>query len=155
MARKISLDDYENKIKDDEQLITKPKEKRKSKLPLILSLALILCSLVCIVFLIIYYKSDVTKYKDEIFKLEKQLATKDEIIDSYKYDLNKLTGNNTIQYMEKKLNFFDNNIVFRIEGFGDYYYTYDCMLKKVNGSFSYWAYNRERAISEGLREGRC
>lgn len=32
---------------------------------------------------------------------------------------------------------------------------YDCMMKKVNGNFTYWAYNKDAAISEGLKAGGC
>ena len=45
--------------------------------------------------------------------------------------------------------------MFQIEDFGNYYYTYDCMMEKVNGSFTYWAYNKEAAIARGLRAGGC
>ena len=58
-------------------------------------------------------------------------------------------------YDKQKLNFYDNSIVFVIEGFGDYYYSYDCMMQKVSGNYSYWAFNREAAIDRGYHEGRC
>lgn len=66
-------------------------------------------------------------------------------------DLNKFYSENS-----KKLSFFDKRIVFRIEGFGNYYYSYDCMMKKVGGnSFTFWAYNTEQARDYGIREGSC
>lgn len=53
---------------------------------------------------------------------------------------------------EEKLEFFDENIVFVLEGYGNYYYTYDQVQQITNGkSFSYWAYNKEAAISEGYQ----
>lgn len=48
-----------------------------------------------------------------------------------------------------KAKFLDENIVFVIEGYGDYYYTYDEMMRVVEGEFSFWAYNKEQAIALG------
>ena len=59
-------------------------------------------------------------------------------------------------YTKDKLDFIDKNIVFVIEGQGNYYYNYDCMMKKMGSSeFTYWAYNKEAAQSEGYYEGSC
>ena len=56
----------------------------------------------------------------------------------------------------EKLNFLDENIVFVIEGYGNYYYTYDCMEQVTDGSeYSYWAYNKEAAISKGYKPSSC
>lgn len=49
-----------------------------------------------------------------------------------------------------KAEFLDENIVFVIEGYGDYFYTYDEMISVVGDrQFSYWAYNKELAIALG------
>lgn len=52
-----------------------------------------------------------------------------------------------------KLNFYDENIVFVIDGYGDYYYTYDQMQTVTQGigGYSYWAYNKEQAIARGYK----
>lgn len=54
--------------------------------------------------------------------------------------------------LKDKCNFFDRYVVFVIEGYGNYYYTYDQMEQVTHGkSYSYWAYNIEQAISLGYR----
>lgn len=70
--------------------------------------------------------------------------------------LNMLKGDKTIFYMQDKLDFFDENIVFVIEGYGNYYYTYDCVQKITDGEeYSFWAYNKEAAKSNGYQKGTC
>lgn len=70
--------------------------------------------------------------------------------------LNTLTGKHDWSYVSDKLDFFDENIVFVIEGYGNYYYTYDCVQKITNGEeYSYWAYNIEAAKYEGYQKGTC
>lgn len=55
-----------------------------------------------------------------------------------------------------KANFLDENIVLVLEGYGNYYYTYDCVEKITNGeSYSYWAYNIEAAKVKGYKKGTC
>ena len=52
-----------------------------------------------------------------------------------------------------KADFLDENIVFVIDGYGRYYYTYDQMEQVTQGigEYSYWAYNKEAAISKGYK----
>lgn len=52
---------------------------------------------------------------------------------------------------KNKARFLDQSIVFVIEGYGDYYYTYDEMMRVMDGKgeFSFWAYNKELAIANG------
>lgn len=53
-----------------------------------------------------------------------------------------------------KLDFYDENIVFVIDGYGDYYYTYDQMETVTQGveEYEYWAYNKEQAIYLGYKK---
>ena len=69
--------------------------------------------------------------------------------------LDSLVGNKGTNYTKEKLDFFDENIVFVIEGYGDYYYSYDCVQRVTSGEYTYWAYNKEAAISKGYRKGTC
>ena len=49
-----------------------------------------------------------------------------------------------------KAEFMDQNIVFVLEGYGDYYYTYDAMMQITDSStFYFWAYNVEQARNLG------
>ena len=52
-----------------------------------------------------------------------------------------------------KIDFFDKHVVFVLEGYGNFYYTYDQMLQVTQGksSYSYWAYNIEQAIDLGYK----
>lgn len=56
---------------------------------------------------------------------------------------------------KNKADFLDKNIVFVIKDYGNYYYTYDCVQKITSGSYTYWAYNKEAAISKGYKKGTC
>lgn len=60
-----------------------------------------------------------------------------------------------LEYKEKA-DFLNNNIVFVLEGYGNVYYTYDC-VKKITGNeeYRYWAYNQEAAISKGFKKAKC
>ena len=44
--------------------------------------------------------------------------------------------------------------MFVIDGYGNYYYTYDQMEQVTQGidEYSYWAYNKEQAISLGYKK---
>lgn len=54
--------------------------------------------------------------------------------------------------LKYKCDFFDENIVFVIEGYGNYYYTYDQMKQVTQGKqYSFRAYNVAQAISLGYR----
>ena len=87
----------------------------------------------------------------------------DNIIDSFtdgsdwcETQLDLIKGDHTIFYIQEKLDFFDENIVFVLEGYENYYYTYDCVQKITGGEeYSYWSYNKEAAISKGYQKGTC
>lgn len=70
--------------------------------------------------------------------------------------LDSITGEHSTFYVQEKLDFFDENIVFVIEGYGNYYYTYDCVQKITDGEeYTYWAYNKEAAKVHGYQKGTC
>ncbi|MDD2392254.1 MAG: hypothetical protein PHU94_04920 [Bacilli bacterium] len=158
MAKKIRVENYETEISSEESLKSKPKLKpKKNKIKLLLIVFLIILIVVNVALGFLYFKSTNKngKLKEEnnkILKLNEDLENENEEINS---NLFNVIGLDSVYYVKNKLNFMDDNIVFKIEGFGNYYYTYDCMMQKVNGSYSYWAYNKEAAISNGLRAGGC
>lgn len=58
--------------------------------------------------------------------------------------------------LKDKTNFMDEHIVFVLDGYGSYYYTYDCMEEVTEGKeYSFWAYNKEQAISKGYKPFNC
>lgn len=111
--------------------------------------------IVCIIVLGIMYVNK----NQEVEDLYVDLELKDEAMWSYKSDsedLEDLLNGKTYYYVKNKLDLMDEAIVFEIDGYGNYYYTYDCMMKKVGSSeYSYWAYNKEQAIGRGLKRGSC
>ena len=156
MAKKISLEEYEKtkKVKDDKQ---KPEQKNKLLLPLEILIVLFGCSVICIVLLLLGKSDNAKETNDsEIERLKNNLNSKSELAKSYKEDLDRLTRGHDVGYIEDKLDFFDDSVVFVIEGFGNYYYSYDCMMQKVGtNAFTFWAYNPEAARDNGYREGGC
>ncbi len=85
----------------------------------------------------------VTKHLDEYtyWAYNKEQATSLNLVKS---NINVSEG-----WSEEKAAFLDENIVFVIEGFGNYYFTYDQMIsatEKMN-TYSFWAYNKAQAIS--------
>lgn len=95
------------------------------------------------------------------------LMEKNEIITDYKskntslsYELREVKDENFDLLLENselsiKAEFLDENIVLVIEGYGNYYYTYDCAEKITGGSYTYWAYNKEAAKANGYKKGIC
>lgn len=58
--------------------------------------------------------------------------------------------------LTNKSDFLDKHIVFIIDGYGNYYYTYDCMKEVTSGkSYSFLAYNTETAIAKGYKKFNC
>ena len=57
--------------------------------------------------------------------------------------------------IEEKAEFLDENIVFVLEGYGNKYYTYDCVQEITDGEYSYWAFNIDAAKSQGYKKGTC
>ena len=152
MAKKIKMSQEEIE-KYNAEIKKLPSKKSK------LTIAFIVLTIIFTISLIgsiIYFNNDISSLKKENDELASENAQLVLEKLSIKSDLDSILGSKTKSYIERKLEFFDESIVFRIEGFGNYYYTYDCMMKKVgNNKFTYWGYNKEAAISDGLRAGGC
>lgn len=151
MAKKIKIEDYEKEIKEV------PNKKEKKDILKISSLIANGLLVICLIIIIVMYES---LYSNSTLKVEDK-STVDEkkwIVKPLEFcdeELNGLLNDKTADYVKEKLKFIDDNIVFEIEEFGKYYYSYDCMMKKVDGNFSFWAYNKNAAIDAGLKEGSC
>lgn len=140
MAKKITIEEYEKQEKLKKKQ-NRPENRNKLLLPLEIIIVFMGISLIANVLL-------ARNYYNIKLALEKE-KSKPEPISGDIY-----TGEDLEKDM--KLEFYDDNIVFVIDGFGDYYYTYDCMMKKVgDNQYSYLAFNKEAAINEGYREGYC
>ena len=152
MSKKIKISQEEIE-KANNGIKKLPSKKSKLAIVFIVSTVVLIISLIGAT---IYFNNEISTLKkenDELTSKNAQLVLEKMSIES---DLASIIGSKTKSYIERKLEFFDESIVFKIEGFGNYYYTYDCMMKKVgNNNFTYWGYNKEAAISEGLRAGGC
>lgn len=150
-TKKASGEVAKKEIIEEVVVETKEKHSKLTIASLIFNGALIVCVIVLGIMCI--------NKNQEIENLHVDLEEKDEDMWSYKSDsedLEDLLNGRTYYYIKNKLDLMDEAIVFEIEGYGNYYYTYDCMMKKVGSSeYSYWAYNKEQAIGRGLKRGSC
>lgn len=90
-------------------------------------------------------------YADELIRRIKDLEN------SYKY-LSDDYWNERIENIKlrNKSNFMDEYIVFVLEGYGNYYYSYDCMKEVTEGKeYTFWAYNTNSAIVKGYKPFNC
>lgn len=114
------------------------------------SMILIICILIgVIVYLIQSNKTE--KLEKNISSLESTIST----LESQKKTLKKEKEDleEKIRKNNEKIDFYDKNVVFVIDGYGRYYYTYDQMEQVTQGtSFEYWAYNKEQAIDLGYKK---
>lgn len=142
MARKIKI----NSNLLDAQSDYKKNNQKKINIILIIIVGILTVSLIGG---FIYFNSKLSNANDEIDDLKSE--------NSRVYSrLYSITGFNTVDYIKDKLNFLDENVVFQIKGYGNYYYTYDCMIEKTVGKeYSFWAYNLAAAKGNGLKKGNC
>ena len=122
-------------------------------LPIIILSVILIISFAFNIFLVLNINNKNGASKSEVKKLHNKINRLEEEIDSMEDENWDLTQEKD-EY-EEKADFLDENIVFVIEGYGNYYYTYDCMNKVTNGEYSYWAYNEEAAIYNGYRKETC
>lgn len=151
MAKKISL----NSIEQNKKNIKGSTISKKLKIILIVLLSL---SIIGNITFGILYEISVNNNR-KLKQANKKLLSDNHSLESENEDIHNnlflLIGDKPVYYIKNKLNMMDENIVFRIEGYGNYYYSYDCVMKKTSGEFTYWAYNKEAAIANGLRAGGC
>ncbi len=81
----------------------------------------------------------------------------EETISYLRDELDKSEDNNKILKSEnleqlRKISFFDDNVVFVLEGYGRYYYTYDQVQQVTQGKKYYFSvYSVQDAINDGYR----
>ncbi len=151
MAKKVTKTEY-NEIKAQE----KSSSKNKLLLPLEIIIVLFGISLISIVIMVINNSKSNNKKEKEIDRLKIELASQKANTLSQKEEIKSIIGKHDTDYIKEKLDFFDDSIVFVIDGYGKYYYSYDCMMKKTGDkSFVFWAYNKEAAIDKGYKKGGC
>lgn len=116
-------------------------------------LIIILISVLIAIFLFIgtYFLVD---YIDSLkYQIESSQNSYNSIKTRYE-TLRKEYSDKQLEYQAKdaKIDFFDEHIVFVLDGYGNYYYTYDQMKQVTQGKeYSFGAYNKEAAISKGYK----
>jgi len=129
------------------------KNKKKSSLKFkiaIIILILIICVLIGVIVYLIQ-SNNTEKLENNISSLENSINTLESQKKTLKKEKEELEEK--IRKNNAKINFFDENVVFVIDGYGRYYYTYDQMEQVTQGtSFEYWAYNKEQAIDLGYKK---
>lgn len=115
-----------------------PKKKPKVAITVIVITVLSILLFFSILFNIIQYigDNDISKYEE------------DEQILDLEYSLNAHYWK-----LSEKAEFLDENIVFVIDGYGKYYFTYDKMIEitEDDDHYEFWAYNKELAIDLGYK----
>lgn len=102
------------------------------------------CLVIIILILIFGYNNKIKSVEQERDSIDTTCAYKTSTDCFFEYDTE-----------IEKAKFLDDNIVFVLEGYGNVYYTYDCVQKITNGEYTYWAYNIDAAKSKGYKAGRC
>lgn len=91
-------------------------------------------------------------YEEQLELKNNTISSKNKKISEYESKLSDTTWE-SIKY-EEKAKFLDENIVFVLDGYANYYYTYDQVQQVTQGvdEYTYWAYNKEQAISRGYKK---
>lgn len=78
-------------------------------------------------------------------------------LDSLRDDFYYLIGTNTQSYMKEKIHFMDNKIVFIIDGYDEYYFSYDCVqvIKNHYNDLKGSVILKDAAIDIGYKEYIC
>ena len=143
MAKKITIKDYENK----------KNKKERNKLVLTIQILLIIFGVSLISNVLLVKKC--FDYRTKTITAKEDYVTT--IITSDRNGNPKEVRYNPPLSKEEKSKFLDDNVVFILDdNDSKYYYSYDCLAKKVgDNNFSYWAYNKSAAKSKGYKEFSC
>ena len=128
----------------------KPHKNSKKKTVAIVVLSILLAlSTVFSVFMVIGSVGISEEYETQIAELQEDLDSKSEAYNSAHESLIKYRDYYEDNYA--KVDMMNSNIVFVIEGYGNYYYTYDQMMIATLGDaeYAYCAYNIEQAKGLG------
>ncbi len=147
----ISLKGYRDKKQEDEPIdiskkISKIQSNKKKKIIISIILFVVLLIAVIVGILIINnihqndldeVKTDETKYSDDYT-----------VANNYDNNDDEQSFAEWSNENKEKSDFLDKHIVFVIDGFGNYYYTYDQMIYVTQQmeEYEFWAYNKEQAI---------
>lgn len=96
----------------------------------------------------------IIKKQKDANELAKEIISLKETLESSSDSRFELLKENII--LRNKSNFMDEYIVFVLNGYGNYYYTYDCMKEVTEGKeYSFWVYSINNAIAKGYKPFKC
>lgn len=111
----------------------------------------LVCSFVVLISVIITVSVvKINDYEEQIELKNRTISQKNKKISENQIEISSCTLD--MRDYKEKADFLDENIVFVLDGYGRYYYTYDQVQQVTQGEkYSYWAYNKEAAISQGYK----
>ena len=119
-------------------------------------IAILLITIACLVFLFVQKDEDLKQANADAINWQKKHENMTSMYATLEKRFDELDDGNSFIYVKAKLDFYDNNIVFVIDGYGKKYYTYDCVQELTNNKeYSFWAFNTDAAISKGYKKGTC
>lgn len=137
----------ENDISKEKEKIVKTK--KEINIFMISSIILLVIVVLCGIYIYQDYKKSEAN-TSKISSLENQIKTLKKEKEKLQIEKND-EQKKKIEY-KTKADFMDENIVFVLDGYGKYYYTYDQVQQVTQGRrYEYWAYNKEQAIGLGYR----
>lgn len=90
-------------------------------------------------------------YMDALIRRIKELENSYEYLSDDYWDERKEN-----MVLKDKSDFMDEYIVFVLDGYGNYYYTYNCMKEVTEGKeYSFWVYSINNAIAKGYKPFKC
>lgn len=141
----------DNIIKDNTQQSHEKKIKNNTLvkiLPVILGIFLLISIIVIFSLLI---KNE--KQRLKIIDLEEKYSNYDDLTKYKDLYFDEMAKN---VKLSNKASFMDEHIVFVLDGYGNYYYSYDCMKQVTQGKqYTFWAYNISQAIGKGYQKFEC
>ena len=144
MAKKIKI--TENL---DKEFVVEKKKKKISILKIV-SLTLNVILIAGIIIGIIYFNNKIIYFNNKLEEKDDEINSRItssacDFSCSYKYSTE-----------IEKANMLDDYIVFVLDGYGNVYYTYDCVKKLTAGQqYSFSAYNIDNAKGMGYKQGKC
>lgn len=152
-----SLSIKENNRIDENDTIYKKRTKFVDKINYKITTIIFICTtFVSIAFGIFYYSN----LSDQIALLENNNYNNQKLIEEYEKNIKSLNNNidvykRKLDKAEEKVDFYDKNIAFVVEGYENYYYSYECIMRLKGSNASFLAYNTELAKAKGYKYGAC
>ncbi len=91
------------------------------------------------------------EYEDKIESLNRVINQKNKQVLNYEAEI--LSYKADINEYKDKIDFFDEHVVFVLDGYGKYYYTYDQVQQVTQGkAYSFWVYSDVGAKNAGYKK---